>query len=120
MFSQCTSLVNVPHNLLPATTLADNCYSSMFYNCSSLVEAPELPAQTLVSNCYSSMFYGCSNLNYVLCAGTNASSVPTATEHWMTNVSANGMFAKAQASSWPSGDSGIPNGWDSFAYDQTR
>ena len=28
------------------------CYSSMFYGCSSLTQAPELPATTLAYSCY--------------------------------------------------------------------
>ena len=47
---------------LPATTLADYCYYSMFYNCSSLTTAPSLPARTLANYCYYSMFYNCSSL----------------------------------------------------------
>ena len=47
---------------LPATTLAQMCYSQMFYNCKSLITAPELPATTLGVDCYSMMFSGCSSL----------------------------------------------------------
>ncbi len=47
---------------LPATTLADSCYKSMFSYCSNLTTAPELPATTLADNCYSSMFKGCTSL----------------------------------------------------------
>ena len=70
MFSDCTSLTAAPS--LPATTLASNCYSSMFSGCTSLTAAPSLPATTLASNCYSSMFYGCTSL-------TAAPSLPTTT-----------------------------------------
>ena len=48
--------------LLPAKTLAESCYSSMFYGCSSLTAAPALPAETLTKDCYVSMFNGCSEL----------------------------------------------------------
>ena len=54
MFYNCSSLTQAPE--LPATTLASNCYYYMFYNCSSLTQAPELPAMTLASDCYSGMF----------------------------------------------------------------
>ena len=60
MFSGCTSLTSAPK--LPATTLADYCYDSMFYGCTSLTSAPKLPATTLARSCYSSMFFGCSSL----------------------------------------------------------
>ena len=51
-------------NLLDYTTvesgkhppMADGCYQSMFYNCTSLTQAPSLPATTLANNCYYGMF----------------------------------------------------------------
>ncbi len=43
-------------------TLANYCYSSMFYGCTSLTTAPALPATTLASYCYSSMFRGCTKI----------------------------------------------------------
>ena len=60
MFSGCTSLASAPE--LPATTLAEGCYGSMFSGCTSLASAPALPATTLAEGCYSSMFYGCTSL----------------------------------------------------------
>jgi hypothetical protein len=45
-----TALTQAPE--LPATTLADYCYSSMFRDCTSLTQAPELPATTLTNRCY--------------------------------------------------------------------
>ena len=60
MFQSCTSLTSVPE--LPATTLAYKCYSSMFYGCTSLTSAPELPATTLANNCYQDMFNHCTSL----------------------------------------------------------
>ena len=60
MFYGCSSLTKAPE--LPATTLTAGCYWHMFHGCSSLTQAPELPATTLAINCYRSMFYGCSSL----------------------------------------------------------
>ena len=60
MFESCPSLVTAPE--LPATTLAYGCYFSMFEGCTSLTTAPELPATTLADGCYFSMFYGCTSL----------------------------------------------------------
>ena len=60
MFSGCTSLEKAPE--LKATTLANNCYSFMFYGCTSLTSAPELKATKLVASCYKSMFSGCTSL----------------------------------------------------------
>lgn len=47
---------------LPCTTLASNCYESMFEGCTLLLTAPELPATTLRGWCYNRMFEGCSSL----------------------------------------------------------
>ena len=50
---------------LPVTTLTSSCYTSMFYNCTSLTKTPELPATTLDTYCYDNMFYGCTSLTTV-------------------------------------------------------
>ena len=60
MFSGCTSLTSAPS--LPATTLVESCYSMMFSGCTSLTTAPALPATSLASYCYQYMFYGCTSL----------------------------------------------------------
>ena len=60
MFSYCTSLTTAP--ILPATTLADSCYKSMFKGCTSLTTAPVLSVTTLADSCYASMFNGCTSL----------------------------------------------------------
>lgn len=62
LFCNCSTIKNVLSNFLPATKLASNCYRSMFYNCPSLITAPELPATTLVDYCYHNMFYNCDNI----------------------------------------------------------
>ena len=62
MFNGCTSLTTVPSNLLPATTLANNCYENMFYGCKSLTTIPELPAKSVKSWSYAHMFDGCKSL----------------------------------------------------------
>ena len=71
MFNGCTSLVNAPSSL-PAETLAGSCYFNMFKGCTSLVTAPELPAETLADNCYEYMFNGCTSL-------VNAPKLPATT-----------------------------------------
>ena len=63
LFYNCTALTSAP--VLPATTLAESCYSGMFYGCTSLTSAPELPATTLADYCYKNMFYGCVKLSSV-------------------------------------------------------
>ena len=70
LFDGCTSLTKAP--VLPATTLANNCYHHMFYGCTSLTKAPALPATTLAEGCYQSMFNGCTSL-------TEAPALPATT-----------------------------------------
>lgn len=62
LFYNCSTIKNVSPNFLPATTLVNDCYRSMFYDCPSLITVPELPATTLVSNCYYNMFFNCDNI----------------------------------------------------------
>ena len=62
LFYQCTSLISAENLILPAKTLAANCYYHMFNGCSSLTTAPELPATTLADYCYFQMFGSCSSL----------------------------------------------------------
>ena len=70
MFNGCTSLTTAP--ALPATTLAMGCYGYMFDGCTSLTTAPALPATTLADYCYSNMFRDCSSL-------TTAPALPATT-----------------------------------------
>ena len=60
LFEGCSKLVNAP--ALPATEMKPNCYRSLFHGCTSLVNAPKLPATTLADGCYRSLFYGCTSL----------------------------------------------------------
>ena len=60
MFEYCSSLIKAPD--LPSTTLKDWCYMNMFSDCTSLIKAPELPATTLAYRCYGGMFYSCNSL----------------------------------------------------------
>ena len=70
MFYGCTGMTSAP--ALPATTLTDQCYSSMFQGCTGLTSAPVLPATTLATQCYMSMFMGCTGL-------TSAPALPATT-----------------------------------------
>ena len=109
MFRGCPSLTTAPE--LPATTLADWCYGYMFQGCTSLTTAPELPATTLAYSCYEYMFRGCSNLNYIKCLATDRSAT-SCTYNWVLGVSATGTFVKAADTSWSTGTSGVPSGWE--------
>lgn len=109
MFWGCSGLTVAPK--LPATTLANYCYEDMFLDCTGLTSAPELPATTLTTNCYNRMFRNCSSLNSVTCLATNISA-PDATTNWLDGVAALGTFTKATSTDWGSrGVSTIPSGW---------
>ena len=80
MFRDCTSLTQAP--ALPATTLASSCYNSMFNGCTSLTSAPDLPATKLANYCYYYMFSKCSSL-------TQAPALPATT---LADYCYNNMF----------------------------
>ena len=60
LFEGCSKLVNAPQ--LPATEMKPNCYRSLFYGCTSLVNPPELPATTMAMGCYQQLFRNCNKL----------------------------------------------------------
>ena len=107
MFYGCTSLTSAPS--LPATTLAQDCYYNMFRGCTSLTQAPELPATNVPSEAYCQMFWGCSSLSFIKCLGIYRHG--DATMSWVPDVAENGTFIKHPDASWPTGASGIPEGW---------
>lgn len=110
MFNGCTSLTRPP--ALPATTLAENCYENMFQNCTSLTTAPDLLCPTYAITCYRQMFQGCTNLNHIKCLLNSYSSMLSKVcNTWVDGVSASGTFVKTTGVNWPSGTSGIPDGW---------
>ena len=110
MFSE-SDVVSVSENFLPATTLASNCYDSMFYYCQKLTQAPKLPATTLASNCYDRMFYYCQKLNYIKMLATDISASDCLSS-WVYNVSPTGTFVKSKNATWDVvGVNGVPTGW---------
>ena len=109
MFSGCSSLTTAP--TLPATTLANYCYNGMFQNCKSLTTAPALPATTLADDCYIYMFQNCSKLNYIKAMFTTTPS-SYYTGYWVRGVASTGTFVKNPEATWDVvGDSGVPEGW---------
>lgn len=112
MFEGCGKLTTAP--ALPATTLSQYCYSNMFSGCTSLTTAPALPATTLVEGCYNSMFENCTSLNYIkaLFLTTPTSSYDGSTYNWVSGVAASGIFVKNSTATWNvTGIYGIPTGW---------
>lgn len=135
MYYKCSSLEKGP-SILPATTLKTNAYRGMFRNCSSLKTAPEiaativgesscnlmfqncsaltttpvLRAATLGKQSYYRMFRNCPKVNRVECYATDISA-SQALQEWLDGTSETGTFIKPSSVSYPSGGSGIPNGW---------
>ena len=83
----------------------------MFIGCTSLTSAPELPATTLANYCYASMFYNCSNLSYIKCLATTGINQNNSTTNWVSGVASTGTFVKNTNATWPTGNNGIPAGW---------
>ncbi len=71
---------------LPATTLAESCYSSMFAQCKSLTAAPALPATTLATSCYEGMF-----------ASTGLTAAPALPATTLADGCYTGMFMECTA-----------------------
>lgn len=108
MFHDCRALTTAP--VLPATTLEQRCYYRMFMNCQSLTKAPELLASDATKDlCYCDMFSGCRSLNEIRCLATGISD--RGQRQWVNGVSATGTFYKKAGVEWPTGTSGIPEGW---------
>lgn len=113
LFKKCTKLSSVPSDFLPATTLAELCYTGMFEQCKALVTAPDLPAETLASKCYEWMFENCSSLTSIRCLATNYSG-DSYTKQWLQNAknTAECTFYKKAGAVWNTGTNGIPDKWN--------
>ena len=139
LFYNCSNIINVSSNFLPATTLANSCYNYMFWGCTSLTTtpklpatnltgaylcynnmfrgctsltaAPELPATTLESTCYEYMFEGYTKLNHIKMLATDISA-RSCLEKWVSGVATTGTFVKNPTMiNIPTGNNGIPEGW---------
>lgn len=66
LFEDNETIIDASELEMPATTLSEGCYSSMFGGCVSLVTPPpELPATVLTDYCYAGMFADCMQLTTV-------------------------------------------------------
>ena len=111
LFFACSGLTSAENLILPATTLTERCYSSLFERCSNLTTAPELPATTLVNYCYNNLFLYCYSINHIRCLATNISA-SRCTENWVYGgVPSTGTFVTPSTTNWSTGVSGIPSGW---------
>lgn len=95
------------------TDTAERCCEGMFSGCTQLTEAGVLGAQTLTPYCYANMFAGCSTLSSLRCNATNVGEEGTeySLNNWLDGVASEGTFTKKTDVTYPSGASGIPDGW---------
>lgn len=115
LFYNCSNLGNVTKLKLPATTLAEGCYNSMFQGCTNIESSPKLPATTLANNCYSAMFSGCSNLQYINASFTSWGSNNTQyTYGWVNGVNADGTFEGNSNLPDVRGINNIPENWSKY------
>ena len=112
MFENCDELERAYNFELPAITLSDYCYGNMFIGCDNLLDAPTLYAKTLTKGCYQYMFAGCGKLNYIKMLATDISATGCL-EHWVGDVAPTGIFVKDfNLTSIPINSvNGIPVGW---------
>ena len=76
MFEGCLSIDATKQNWLPAETLSEGCYSSMYRLINQTTDAPYLPSETFAKNCYNFMFDRTGNV----------SGAEVEFEQWPTNV----------------------------------
>lgn len=121
MFYGCTSLTNAPD--LSALILGTYAYTEMFKG-TAIARAPELIAPIVPVNAYSYMFADCPNLNYIKCTAGDISAADCLlnwTCDWdsendnydteNSGVASTGIFIQRAGITWPTGVSGIPEGW---------
>ena len=114
LFMNNTGLTDASGLILPATTLTEYCYASMFRLCSNLTTAPTLPAETLAKCCYAEMFRQCKILNSVTCLATDISA-ESCTSFWVAGIeNYSGTFTKAATmEAWiKNNGNGIPTAWE--------
>ena len=111
-----SGIVSAKHLILPATTLTDSCYRAMFSKSYRLKISPTFPAKNLVTECYKYMFEDCTNLKQITClaeTGLTTDALNSFTTYGSgVTFQSNGLFIKSpNATNWPTGKNGIPNGW---------
>lgn len=77
-----------------------------------------LPAMSLADHCYDSMFSGCSNLSSITCLAKE--NIWENCSNWVYGVAPTGTFTRAAGENWPSGRNGIPRDWNIIDYDANQ
>ena len=113
MFKDCYDLIRAPR-VLPAKKLENSCYMGMFNSCTNIEESPEIMATTLAQDCFTFMFYYCSSLKSIKIA-YDGSFDSTYFYRWVRNVPSSGDFYYNGEDS-SHGESAIPTGWDAHEF----
>lgn len=107
LFYQCSSLVTAPQ--LKATKLNQSSYDAMFCWCTSLKTVPKILATTLGQRSFVYAFQHCRALSSLEVAFTTWTS--GATDYWVEDVAASGTFTCPAELSDIRGVNNIPTGW---------
>ena len=127
MFSGCTLLNS--NIILPDEYLAEGSYRLMFKGCTSLTNV-KIFARDLSDYCFESMFEGCTSLQEITCLAeyyTYPSAIGTQQKEilysgskcfqwWLSSTNSTGTFYRAPGIEWPTGGTGIPEGWTVLDY----
>ena len=109
MFRNCTKLKNV--NPLPYVMPYIGIYAQMFYNCTSMTDAPEIMLSSAnLRNCMTNMFAGCTSLSSVT---VHLKTWPPTTimNNWLSGVAPTGIFRCPAELPDERGNGRIPEGW---------
>ena len=109
MFRNCTKLKNV--NPLTDVRPYAQMYAQMFYNCTSMTDAPEIMLSAAnPRNCMSKMFAGCTSLSSVT---VHFKTWPTSMQlnGWLSGVAPTGIFRCPAELPDERGNGRIPEGW---------
>jgi len=85
-----SNLSVVPKTLLPATELADGCYDSMFMHCGGITTGPDLPAEVMKPSCYNNLFFN-----------TRLTTVPTMSATTLATYCFNAMLTATNIATVP-------------------
>lgn len=118
MFVRCNALIK--GCVLPATTIGERAYTSMYQECANLEIGSDLPAEDLTGAtlCYNAIYAYCPKMRYlkamiVTPEPNNAGTIGAQTGNWLLGVATTGTFVKNIKATWEvNGTSGIPSGWE--------
>ena len=108
LFRNCSGLVQAPK--LNGLDLSPYCYAGMFQDCNNISKLV-LPAETLAEQCYRYMCSGCKKLSYVK-VGFKQWQPANATTNWLNNIASTGEFICSDELPILNGNNYIPANWE--------